>query len=434
MAMKLVDQDEAAKILGVSVTEVNALREQKHLFPVRDGSNWKYKVDDLERYKADREAGGSGVAKTEELADIPLEANEHVESILLSEKELGQSPESTSSTIIGKPGRKSSPAESDLQIAAEAEDSTPKVGASDVNLAAGLSGTGSDVKLVLGGSDAKKKDLGSPSDLDLRLEPTGSSKISLAGDSEIKLADPSGSSSKKRAKPGSDAKKQPVEAQKQGFEDIDDLTLEAEDDVLGGKTGSDITRGATDSGIHLVDPKDSGLSLEQPLELGGSSVELLELGEADQAGATQLKSDDDFLLTPVQEDAVPDESDSGSQVIALDSEEDLSSGAFAPASSGMVAMLEEEAGEGMPTAVPGPAASGVLAAGQALMAAPAVPEAPYSWWNIVGLVCCTLLLLMTGIVMQDMMRNMWKWDGQEQVTKTITDSLGNTVGWMEPKR
>jgi hypothetical protein len=428
MAMKLVDQDEAAKILGVSVTEVNTLREQKALFPVRDGSNWKYKVDDLERYKADRDAGGSGWSKPDDLADIPLEVNEHVESILLSEKELGQSSESTSSTIIGKPGRKGSPAESDLQIASFADDSSPKVGASDVSLAAGLSGTGSD---VLGGSDAaKKKDFGSPSDLDLRLEPTGSS---LSGGSELKLADPTGSS-KTKAKSGSDVKKPIVEARKNTFDDLDDLSLEADDDVLGGKPGSDITRGATDSGIHLVDPKDSGLSLEQPLELGGSSVELLELGEADSAGATQLKSDDDFLLTPVQEDVVPDESDSGSQVIALDSEEDLSSGAFAPASSGMVAMLEEDAGEGIPTTMPGSAAAGSVAAGAALMPAPSVPEAPYSVWNIVGLVCCTLLLLMTGIVMQDMIRNMWKWDGPEPVTKQITDSLGSTVGWMEPKR
>ena len=94
-------------------------------------------------------------------------------------------------------------------------------------------------------------------------------------------------------------------------------------------------------------PRIAAFHLEQPLELGGSAVELLELGEADMAGATQLKSDDDFLLTPVQEDVVPDESDSGSQVIALDSEEDLSSGAFAPASSGMVAMLEEDTGEGV---------------------------------------------------------------------------------------
>jgi hypothetical protein len=116
--MKLVDQDEAAKILGVSVEEINALRDRKELFPFRDGSMWKYKLDDLERLKNDRAAGGSAAwNKADDLADIPLEVNEHVESILLSEKELGQSSESTSSTIIGKPGRKRSPDESDLQIA-----------------------------------------------------------------------------------------------------------------------------------------------------------------------------------------------------------------------------------------------------------------------------------------------------------------------------
>ena len=203
MAMKLVDQEEAAKILGVSVEEINALRDRKELFPFRDGSTWKYKVDDLERLKNDRASGGSGW-KANDLSDIPLEVNEHVESVLLSEKELGESSDSTSSTIIGKPGRKTTPAESDLEMARPAEPAA-KPGASDVNLAAGLSGTGSDVKLVLGGSDVSKKDGSTLSDLDLRLEPTGgSSKVSA--DSELKLADPSGSS-KKKSKPGSDVTK-----------------------------------------------------------------------------------------------------------------------------------------------------------------------------------------------------------------------------------
>src|SRR4029077_2801356 len=97
----------------------------------------------------------------------------------------------------------------------------------------------------------------------------------------------------------------------------------------GVKPDSDIPRGAADSGLHLTDPKDSGISLEEPLVLGGgSNKELLELGEADvisveenadMEGATQLKPDEDFLLTPVQETAA-DESDSGSQVIALDAD------------------------------------------------------------------------------------------------------------------
>ena len=208
------------------------------MFPVRDGSNWKYKADDLERFKADRDAGGSGWQKTDDLADLPLEANEHVESILLSEKELGESSESTSSTIIGTPGRKTPPDESDLQIATQADERGAESRRSDVSLAAGLSGTGSDVKLVLGGSDAtKKKDPATMSDLDLRLEPTGSSKVigGAAGGSgsgsELKLADPSGSSSKKKLKPGSDVKKpgsdvkKPVEAKQRAPSTI--LTISA---------------------------------------------------------------------------------------------------------------------------------------------------------------------------------------------------------------
>ena len=124
---------------------------------------------------------------------------------------------------------------------------------------------------------------------------------------------------------------------------------DSDDDlVLGG--GSDITASSGDSGISLGNPADSGISLEQPLELGGSSIEMMELGEddvisleedTDLDSATQLKSDDDFLLTPVDEGG--DDSDSGSQVIALDTEDDLGSATsmFGSSTPGMAAMLDD---------------------------------------------------------------------------------------------
>jgi len=290
-----------------------------------------------------------------------------------------------------------------------------------VGLAAGASGAGSDVRLVLGGSDAKKAQPASAiSDLELKPASGGGSSKKTGG-----------SSKKGKSAKESDLK---LAADKTDF---DDLEL-ADEDVLSGMPGSDITSGAADSGIHLVDPKDSGLSLEQPLELGGSNVEMLELGEADVIsleesadveGATQLRSDDDFLLTPVQ-DAGMDESDSGSQVIALDSEEDLSSGGFTPATTGMVAMLEEEAPEGGHGLAPG----GAVAVGPALLTAPQVPEAPFSGWNVLGLACCALLLVMVGIVMQDTIRNMWQFESPYPISQKITDSLDKTIGWMEPKR
>jgi Helix-turn-helix domain len=449
MARKLIDQDEAAKILGVSVDEINKMRDRKQLFPYRDGDAWKFKLEDLERAKQEMASGASDSwAGGPEFGIAPPEPD----SILLSEKELGQSTDSTSSTIIGKGSPHGPATEGDIKLAA-----TPKEPMlSDVSLAADTSGMGSDVRLVLSGSDVKKtdpvkpdskkgdsgKDLGALDEL--KLEPSGSGKsggssgkAGGSGSGSFKLADEdillaeggSGSSKKK----GSDAKKAGISDFSRSLELDDDV------DVLSVKPDSDITRGATDSGIHLVDPKDSGLSLEEPLVLGsGSAKELLELGEADvisleesadMEGTTQLKTDEDFLLTPVQE-ATSDESDSGSQVIALDADEEMSSGAFTPATSGMVAMLEEdtgaEGGLGMTQA-------GGLAGGPSLIAAPQTAEAPYSGWNVAGLVCCAVLLLMTGMMMYDLTRNMWQWDIVGKTNVSIFDSIEKTIGWIGDK-
>ena len=99
---------------------------------------------------------------------------------------------------------------------------------------------------------------------------------------------------------------------------IDLVTDEDGDLVLGGSShGGDLSR-TGDSGISLLDPADSGISLESPtLQLGGSAVESLELGEEEAAtagdpaadsaaGKTMIggqppQSDDDFLLTPLEE-------------------------------------------------------------------------------------------------------------------------------------
>ena len=138
---------------------------------------------------------------------------------------------------------------------------------------------------------------------------------SATGDSHVNLGDDlTLGSSTATLKGGGSALKR--EAAGRAGSDLD-LTAAGEglsDDelVLGGSSGagSDVTLGG-DSGISLVDPADSGLSLEEPLDLAAAGDESLELGEdnmislADEAidhdAATQLKSDDDFLLTPAVE-------------------------------------------------------------------------------------------------------------------------------------
>ncbi len=141
--------------------------------------------------------------------------------------------------------------------------------------------------------------------------------------------------------------------------------------MLGGSSHGDLSR-TGDSGISLLDPADSGLSLEsQPLELGGSAVESLDLGEDDMIltedeadgppsaaasdlAAARTTSDDDFLLTPLEE-AGAEESDSGSQVIALDDDVEFEeAGCREPRGrSDGGGLLEDDLGEGLGAAALG---------------------------------------------------------------------------------
>ncbi len=261
------------------------------------------------------------------------------------------------------------------------------------------------------------KNTGSSSGLldDIGRDPSGSDMPSSGSlrlaDDELKLAE----SGVKKS--GSDTRK-----------GASDLHIESDEElVLDPAAGSDITIGGGDSGISLVDPADSGLSLEQPLELEGSAVESLDLGEDDIVSLedvggddeTQLKSEDDFLLTPLEEPA--DEADSGSQVIALDSEEEFGSG-LTPAPG----MLEEDLGAGAPLVSGGIGTSPALA-GAAMASAGYVMEPPYSAWNVVALVACFLFLFVGGMFAYDLMRHMWSWDQPYALNSSMMDSLVNLL-------
>jgi len=146
---------------------------------------------------------------------------------------------------------------------------------------------------------------------------------------------------------------------------------------------------------------------------------------------TEIKTDDDFLLTAMDDAASDESSDSGSQVIALDSDDEISSGMFAPIGGG-AGLLEEE-----PGAAPSLSDSSVLVAAPMLAPAPgmiaaaAPAEAPFSTANVSFLIACALLLMFCGMMTFDLVRNMWSWDGPYTVNSSVMDSLGNTVGWFE---
>ena len=122
----------------------------------------------------------------------------------------------------------------------------------------------------------------------------------------------------------------------------DSSAIRLADEPSGGGSsgpGSDITISPGDSGINLIDPSDSGISLEEPLELssaddessfdlssdssGDSSGTLGDSSDFDSDAVMELQSEDEFLLTPLEESLDDESQDSGSQVIALDSDTDF---------------------------------------------------------------------------------------------------------------
>jgi len=315
--------------------------------------------------------------------------------------------------VIGHDAAAGAAGDSDIQLATD----------SDVSL-------GSDLDLVAD-SDLGVAPGGSGSDLEIDLsldEAADDSGVSLSEDETQVTEEGTGASSIE------------LGAEGEGLED-DDL-------VLGGSgSGSDITIGG-DSGISLVDPHDSGLSLDEPIELGGAD-ESLELGEddmltlseeADSESPTELKTDDDFLLTPLDE-AADEESESGSQVIALDDAEEA--GAMAGVGPGMAAMLDEEAGPdaamGMAPGIPPGAMAPAAMAPEAMAMAPvgamapadqvALPEAPFGalWVLLMGLLVIPLLIL-CGIMAHDLIRNMWSWNGPYEVNSSIMDTILGLFG------
>ncbi len=505
MARKFVNLDEAAQILGVTTETLAEMRDRREVHGYRDGSSWKFKQEDIERVKADREAA----AEEGDFAEV----DEDPDSILLSEVELGQSGESTSSTIIGGKSSPPDPLESDIQISPPKHDSdvlddvlgSGDKGGSDVlqtgpgSSASSGSSSGSGVSPMF--DELDNLDLEMPSAADSGISskaPDIGSSVELASESSIEVDDGSADATdvadEELPAGGSDVDagtsditlspealelegsglslgggdddlaldEEPaleLEGSQAGGSDID-LTGDIDDDlVLGGSSAGDVSR-AGDSGISLLDPGDSGISLESPpLELGGSGVDQLELGEDDEllgaageSAAEELAdddaapevaaedSDDDFLLTPLEE-ASEDESDSGSQVIALEDdvefeEEGVGVGTLEsePSESGL---LDDDLGEGLGEGLGG--AGGLETVGtvdeEDLMPATApagaaamVPETPFTGWNVGSLVLCSLLLLFCGMFMYDLMRNIWSWDQPYTVNSSMMDMI---LSWFE---
>lgn len=484
---KLIPMEEAAQILGMTVDQLNELRSSNEIFGYRDGSNWKFKMSELERVagEMDIELNITDAAKSADALsdsfgfDLSGDTN----------KDLAEADSEGADDLLLDADSSSGSLIEELDSGEYIEDSSVELlqdslGDDSLSLDDGEELSLADSGLLKEGT-AKNLDEAAADSGDLLLEDSGALKLEDSGDllasdesvfddeeelsfgsSSIKLA----SGSSKKLSDGadsanlldddapSDSKKSPSDTGKMlGGGDDDDLLL-SEDDLFSDElsvadsasfedsaelssdfedsdlilddsdSSTEITLEANKSGINLA-ASESGINLaDEPLELGGSDIDALELPEDDEmivlddaadSDAATLMQEDDFNLTPL-EASMDDDDSSGSQVIALEDSEiyaDESSATILGDSedfaSEPAALLDDSfGGSGLETGPvggydPGMQSGEMMMPGAAMAAPAALPEAPYSLFQVLGLGLVASLLTMGGMVAYNLAQNMW---------------------------
>ncbi|MEM9365667.1 MAG: helix-turn-helix domain-containing protein [Planctomycetota bacterium] len=255
--------------------------------------------------------------------------------------------------------------------------------------------------------------------------------------------------------------------------DDDDLIIaDDDDDLVVSNMGSDISI-AGDSGINLMSPSDSGLSLEsEPLDLAGSSISALDLGAeindgsgtgsgntpgsglapvADTSGsAIDFQADEEFQLSPSGIGLEATE-ESASQVIEVEESEvaeavefDDADGAFADggfaaedafgdeaAAGGLEEMDALDEG-GLDDAGIADDGMGIDTSGSVAPMASAgatAYEIPFTLLQTIGLLLIIGTLSLSGMLMTDLVRNMWTYSEPSAPVSSLTDALIGVMGW-----
>lgn len=351
----LIPLEQAAKMLGVSVEKLTEMRSSQQISAYKDGATWKFKMQELERV-----ADELGTPLNQDMGDD----------------------------------------DSDFQLSDAALEDSGDIGSDGEGLAFGSSSLdlaasdGAEVSADLLDDEEKKSD-GSPSDTGKLV--AGDDDDMLLSEDDLFGDDSLADSYEESAELSSD------------FEDSD-LILDDSD------SSSEVAMESSPSGVSLS-TNESGVSLDDgPLELGGAEIDSLELPEDDEmivlddaadSDSATIMQEDDFNLTPLEE-AVDDDS-SGSQIIALEDSEiytDESSATILADSEDLEAqpaMLDASA-----FSAPEAANAGLVPAGMGvppvMASAPALPEAPYTLWQILALALVVVMLGAGAMVAYDLAR------------------------------
>lgn len=406
MAGKFVELKEAAAQLGISPDKLQDMREAGEIHGYKDGASWKFKSSEIERVAKELGSSdaGSDADSFESASSSGDDFNELLglndasdagdeldnSSILISEDVSGADEES-SSTVVGKEKeKKEEDVSSDLDVA----DDSSGEGSSDV-ADVSSSSDDDDYELKLADSDAESEELALSDDFDfeadaaMALDDEGDMGLSVDSDEEEAVQPESGSSDEEYTVASSDS----------GSE----------------KSAPD------ESGVALDESSSAGLELPEDDDLVSVENEIAS-GSDD---ATELQQDEEFLLSPSDSVLGDESSDSGSQVIALDDSSAFESDSDLEAAEAGPMLVPEEEAELEDQLEPIDEAAETAAAP---VAGAEAPEADYSAWNILALLLVMLLLSVVGVLMADVVRNMWSWNGDVSVSSGLANSIVDALG------
>ena len=413
MAGKFLLLEEAALRLGISADEIHRLVEKKLLFPLRDGTTLKFKIDELDRLAAE------GLNRDEPATDT-LELD-------LDDVQSG-------------------PAEGSIAVA-------NSVGLSDVGLSdVSLSGPIQQGESVIARDQAGQDDLAQTM-LGTADAIGGLDAMELDLDSIVGLSSPSVAAPAAAGSSG-----QPAAPGEAGPEDSETLNIDLSGIDVGSQSSNAAGSNATGSLVLGSGPLGSGPLGSGPLGSGslgsgplgsvvvGSDVDAGLSGSLINAGAALSGALDSGLSLEDDDAAV-----SGIDLGPLDDGQVAEDGATALAGdafdmgglggddeSASVVAVEPESGDSSFFATDGGESSdftgdiplGVGAATDMgdLTTAEVVPDTKFSVWQISGLVCCALLLLTGGFVMFDLMRTIGSPDDLS-LSSPLLNPLASVFGW-----
>ena len=408
MAGKFLLLEEAALRLGISADEIHRLVEKKLLFPLRDGTTLKFKIDELDRLAAE------GLNRDEPATD----------TLELDLDDVQSGPAEGSIAVANSVGL------SDISLSGpiqQGESVIARDQAGQDDLAQTMLGTAD----AIGGLDALELDLDSIVGLSSPSVAAPAAAASSGQPAAPGEAGPEDSETLNIDLSGIDVGSQPSNAA--GSNATGSLVLGSGtlgsgplgsgplgsgplgSGVVGsGGVGSDVDAGLSGSlinaGAALSGALDSGLSLEDDdAAVSGIDLGPLDEGQVAEDGATALAGDA-FDMGGLGGD------DESASVVAVEPE------------SGDSSFFATDGGESSDFTGDMPLGVGAATDMGDLTTAEVVPDTKFSVWQISGLVCCALLLLTGGFVMFDLMRTIGSPDDLS-LSSPLLNPLASVFGW-----